>query len=106
LNPDDFKEKVKAHLGEDIKFDGHVDLVIISIGEEKQQNILKWTQECKEGMQIAHPCKRFSNLLSFIYKSNDNNIRGILTKEKNSYFIELFLDKHKYYDRKRRYLGL
>jgi len=50
--------------------------------------------------------KKFKQLISFIYKSNDNRIRGILTKEKNEYFIELFLDKHKYYDRKRKYLGL
>ena len=44
--------------------------------------------------------------MAFIFKSNDNHIRGILIKEKNSYFIELFLDKHQYYDQKRGYLGL
>ena len=37
---------------------------------------------------------------------NDNKIRGILTKEKNAFFIELFLDKHKYYDGKRKYFGI
>jgi len=48
--------------------------------------------------------KIYINNNTFIYKSNDNKIRGLLTKEKNAYFIELFLDKHKYYNRKRRYL--
>jgi len=106
LKPEEFKEKIKTILDSDIKFDGHVNLVINNITEEKQILILKWIQECKQGTNIPEPCKKFKNLMSFIYKSNDNKIRGILTKEKNSYFIELFLDKHKYYDRKRRYLGI
>lgn len=106
MRADEFKQEVKKILDVDIKFDGHVELVINNIIEERQQKILKWIKECKEGIQRPEPCKNFKHLVSFIYKSNDNRVRGLLTKQKGSYFIELFLDKHKYYDRKRKYLGI
>ena len=106
MKAEEFKETVIKILGIDIKFEGHVDLVIENISEDRQKIILDWIIQCEEGINRPEPCKRFRNLIAFIYKSNDNKIRGILTKEKNSYFIELFLDKHKYYDRKRKYLGL
>lgn len=106
MDVDKFKETVKNILGSEIKFDGHVNIVINNIAEERQNLILEWIRNCKKGVNRPEPCKRFKNLISFIYKSNDNKIRGILTKEKNSYFIELFLDKHKYYDMKKRYLGI
>jgi len=106
LSVEEFKEEVKKILESEIKFDGHCHQIINNISEERRNSILGWVQECKQGITRPEPCKNFRHLISFIYKSNDNKIRGILTKEKNSYFIELFLDKHKYYDRKRRYLGL
>jgi len=106
LKAEDFKEDVRNILQSEIRFDGHVELVIDSVPEQRQKSILEWIKECKAGNIKPEPCKNFKDLISFIYKSNDNKIRGILTKEKNSYFIELFLDKHKYYDRKRKYLGL
>ena len=106
MKAEEFKEKVKEVLEAEIKFDGHVNQIVGVVTDERQESILNWIKDCKKGMIRPEPCKRFKNLISFIYKSNDNRIRGILTKEKNSYFIELFLDKHKYYDRKRRFLGL
>lgn len=106
MKAEEFKSKVFGILGNDIKFDGHVELVIRNIDDAKAEVLLDWIKDCKDGKEIPEPCKKFRNLISFIFKSNDNKIRGILTKEKNSYFIELFLDKHKYYDRKRRYLGI
>lgn len=96
MKAEEFKYKVKEILSSDINFDGHVDLVISNITEDKQEIILNWIRDCKEGNERPEPCKRFKNLITFIYKSNDNKIRGLLTKEKNAYFIELFLDKHKY----------
>jgi len=106
LKAKEFKEKVRKILSAEIDFDGHVEVVIENLTEKKQELILKWVKECDSGIQRPEPCKKFRNLIAFIYKSNDGNIRGVLTKEKNSYFIELFLDKHKYYDRKRKYLGI
>jgi len=104
LQVEEFKAEVKNILAADIGYDGHVKAVITHLPEDKQKIILNWIRKCKEGEVRPEP--RRNNLLAFIYKSNDNSVRGILTKEKNSYFVELFLDKHKYYDRKRKYLGL
>ncbi len=106
MKADEFKIQVEKILGAEIKFDGHLNQIINTVDEHKQRLLLNWVQQCKEGIVIPEPCKRFRHLIAFIYKSHDNMIRGILTKEKNAYFVELFLDKHKYYDRKRRYLGL
>ena len=106
MSVEEFKEAVKKILELEIKFDGHCNQIINNVSDERRISILKWIKECHAGITRPEPCKNFRHLLSFIYKSNDNKIRGILTKEKNSYFIELFLDKHKYYDLKRRYLGL
>lgn len=102
----EFKQIVITIVGTEIKFDGHLEKIIDNLPEDRQTRILNWITQCKEGTIRPEPCKNIPNALAFIYKSNDNQIRGILTKEKNSYFIELFLDKHKYYDRKRKYLGL
>lgn len=103
---EEFKMEVERIIESPLKFDGHVNQIVRNIDEEKRQQLLQWIRECKAGTAIPEPCRKFRHLMAFIYKSNDNMIRGILTKEKNAYFIELFLDKHKYYDRKRRYLGL
>ena len=106
MRVDEFKKQIVLLFGKEIKFDGHVEKVIDSINEQKQSQILDWIKDCISGLERPEPCKNIPNTICFIYKSNDNKIRGILTKEKNSYFIELFLDNHKYYDRKRKYLGL
>ncbi len=106
MRADEFKERVRGILNADISFDGHVAKVIENLPEDRQLQILGWVKECTAGTIRPEPCKNYRHLIAFIYKSNDNKIRGILTKEKNAYFIELFLDKHKYYDTKRKYLGL
>lgn len=106
MKAEDFKKEVVRILGAEIQFDGHVGLVVNSISEERQKSILGWIRQSRNGEVKPEPCKNFKSLISFIYKSNDNHVRGILTKEKNAYFVELFLGKHKYYDRKRKYLGI
>ena len=106
MNAEEFKIEVKSILNSGVKFDGHINKVINSTTIEKQKIIIKWIKECYKESQIPEPCKRVKDAIAFIYKSKDNKIRGILTKKKNSFFIELFLDKHKYYDQKRKYLGI
>lgn len=106
MKADEFKKEVEEILEVKLKFDGHVNSIINHVSEEKQNLILEWVKSCNGGEAIPEPCKNFRNMMAFIYKSSDNKIRGVLTKEKSSYFLELFLDKHKYYDRKRKKLGL
>ena len=106
MHANQYKEVIRTILASNIQFDGHFEQIINNLSEEKQQKILDWVKNCHLGLVRPEPCKNYPNLITFIYKSNDNKIRGLLTKEKNSYFIEFFLDNHKYYDRKRKYLGL
>ena len=106
MQVEEFKKEVLRLLETEIAFDGHIAKIIENISEDRQKSVLEWIRQCKLGTIKPEPCKRDRSLLAFIYKSNDNRVRGILTKLKNSYFVELFLDKHKYYDQKRRYLGL
>jgi len=41
--------------------------------------------------------KRDRNIIGFV-KRFGSNLRAILTKQKEGYFLNLFLDKHKYYE--------
>ncbi len=106
MQAEEFKSIVQKILEAEIRFDGHVKKIVENIAPERIESIISWIKSCKEGTWKAESCKNFRHWMAFIYKSSDNTIRGILIKEKNSYFIELFLDKHKYYDLKRKYLGL
>ena len=106
LEVQQFKEEVEKIVGNTIRFDGHFTKVVKNLPEERQQRILQWARDCAAGIIVPEPCKNYRHLIAFIFKSNDNRLRGILTKEKGSYFLELFLDNHKYYDEKRKYLGL
>lgn len=98
-----FVKKSTRILGK-INFDGHIKKIVQD--ERKAQDILDWLRRCRKGDAKYEPCKNYPELVAFIYKSSDNQVRGILTKKKNSYFVELFIDKHKYYDEKRKYLGI
>lgn len=102
----EFIKTIKKILNRNIKFEGHIAKIINNIDDKKAKNIINWIKDCRDNKEKYEPCKNYIELIAFIYKSNDNEIRGILSKKKNKYFIELFLDKHKYYDRKRKYLGI
>lgn len=106
MKAEEFRQIVLEILKSDIKFDKYVDLVINNTTEERQKSIIEWVRRCNAKEERPDMSKAYKDIVAFIYKSNDNKIRGILTKEKNSYFIELFLGKHKYYEEKRRELGL
>ena len=48
--------------------------------------------------------KKDRKLIGFVERIG-SNLRSILTKEKEEYFIALFLDKHKYYETEMEKLG-
>lgn len=75
------------------------------MNSNQKENLLLWIKRCKEGNEQVASSKKDKELIAFFFKPNVNNIRGILTKKKGSFFIALFLDKHKYYDRERKKLG-
>lgn len=101
----DAKNIIKNILG-NINFEGHFDSVFDSLKENRQNQIIEWVKECKEGKHIALSSDKIKELLGFILRFRDTNLRAILTKKRNEYFIALFLDKHKYYENERRKLGI
>lgn len=106
MKAEEFKQEVLEILETEIEFDKHVDLVINHTTAERQNSIIEWVKRCSTREEKPEFSKAYKDVMGFIYKSNDNKIRGILTREKNAYFIALFLGNHKYYERKRRELGL
>lgn len=89
MQVEEFKTEVEKILEAEIKFDGHVNAVVSCLTEDKQKNVLDWIKECKLGIIRPEPCKNYREFMSFIYKSNDNKIRGILTKEKKCLFCRI-----------------
>lgn len=100
------RRTIKTILGDNINFEGHFDLVFDSLKDNKQRQLIQWVKECKEGKHIALSSDKIRGLLGFILRFRDTNLRAILTKKKNEYFIALFLDKHKYYENERSKLGI
>jgi len=105
VQTEEIKNKLKETLGEQLEFEGHFNAVITRMNEQMQEHLLQWAEKCALRELDPDPSPADHNLLVFFFKPSINNIRGVLTKRKNSYFIALFLDKHKYYDLERRKLG-
>ena len=103
---DEGKKKIEDVLGRDIKFEGHFNIVFDNLKESRQEQLIEWVRKCKNENSIAISSDRIKDLLAFILRFRDTNLRAILTKKKNEYFIALFLDKHKYYENERRKLGV
>jgi len=105
LDPEQIKKEVISILESDINFEGHFDIVVSNMNDNLVRSMIEWIKSCKSGTEPISTSKKFRNLIVFFFKPNDTLFRAILTKENNAYFITLFLDKHKYYDRERRRLG-
>jgi len=103
---DQARNTIQEILGGKISFAGHFDTVFDNLKENRQQQLLDWIKECRNGQAIPISSDLIKNLLGFIMRFRDTNFRAILTKKKNEYFIALFLDKHKYYENERRKLGI
>jgi hypothetical protein len=106
LEVEEIKQKITGILESNIEFEGHFSLVIENTDDNFHKTLLDWVQGCKEGEERIYTSKKNKRIVAFIFKSSDTRYRAILTKEKNKYFIVLFLDKHKYYERERDVLGI
>lgn len=101
----DEARKLIIHILEtDVKFDGHFDKCFDNLKETQQQELIGWVTACKEKKVNPIQSKKHTEIIGFV-KRIGSNIRTILTKEKEGYFIELFLDKHKYYESEMEKLG-
>ena len=100
------RKKIEEILGGKIGFEGHFNIAFDNLKESRQKQLVEWVKDCKEGKSIPISSDKVKDLLGFILRFRDTNFRAILTKKKNKYFIALFLDKHKYYEKERRELGI
>lgn len=100
------RKKIEEILESKVSFEGHFNMVFDSLKDTRQLTLVQWLKECKEGKKIPISSDRVKDLLGFVLRFRNTNFRAILTKKKNEYFIALFLDKHKYYEKQRRKLGL
>ena len=104
MDSSEAREKIINILGNNIKFEGHFDKCFNNIKETQQQEIIEWAKKCKNYKINPIQSKTHKNTIGFVKKIG-SNLRAILTKEKDNYFIALFLDKHKYYESEMSKLG-
>jgi hypothetical protein len=95
---------IKKILESDVKFEGHFDKCFENLKTTQQAELIEWVKSCKELKSNPIQSKTNREVIGFV-KRIGSNLRAILTKEKKGYFIELFLDKHKYYENEMSKLG-
>ena len=104
MQTNEAKELIKKILDSDVKFDGHFDKCFSNLKDTQQLEVIEWVKACKELKINPIQSKTNRELIGFV-KRIGSNLRAILTKEKKGYFLELFLDKHKYYEIEMNKLG-
>jgi len=100
------KKEIKSILKTEITYEGHFKKVFSNLKETKQKELIDWINKCNQNRKLPLQSKKDPELIGFIMKFRETNLRAILTKKKNKYFITPFLDNHKYYDRERSKLGI
>ena len=97
MQHDEARKEITGILGNEIKFEGHFEACFDNLKESQQIEIIQWIISCKEMKENPIKSKKDKEIIGFV-KRIGSNIRTLLTKKKGSYFIALFLDKHKYYE--------
>ena len=104
MQPEEARHLILQLLGSSLKFDGHFDKCFENLKETQQQELLQWVKDCQEHKTNVIQSKINRELIGFV-KRFGSNLRAILTKQKEGYFLVLFLDKHKYYEIEMEKLG-
>lgn len=99
-----FKEEVRQIIGNQVLFDGHFDKCYENLKNSQKNELLIWVKDCLNKNINPIISKRDKEIIGFV-KRFGSNIRSILTKRKEGYFISIFLDKHKYYETEMEKLG-
>jgi hypothetical protein len=104
LQAGDARIIIKEILGSDVSFEGHFNKCFNNLKETQRAELIDWIKLCK--LMKANPIQsKFDRALIGFVKKIGSNLRAILTKKKDGYFIILFLDKHKYYEVEMNNLG-
>lgn len=90
--------------GSELQFDGHFDKCFENLKETQQQELIYWIKDCRDHKTNVIQSKNDRDIIGFV-KRFGSNLRAILTKRKEGYFLNLFLDKHKYYEIEMQKLG-
>lgn len=98
------REIIIKLLETNVKFEGHFNKCFDQLKETQQNDLIRWIKDCKEYKTTPIQSKKDRRLIGFV-KRIGSNLRTILTKEKEGYFIVIFLDKHKYYETEMEKLG-
>ena len=104
MHHDEAKLKIKEILDSSISFEGHFNKCFDNIKDSQQEELISWILDCKNFNVSPILSKNDRNLLGFV-KRIGSNLRVLLTKKKDGYFLALFLDKHKYYEDEMSKLG-
>ena len=104
LHHQEAREKILEILGSQVSFEGHFDSCFDALKESQQQALVDWVKVCNDWKIDSIKSKKYNELLGFV-KRIGSNLRAILTKKKEGYFLVLFLDKHKYYEIEMERLG-
>ena len=104
MQAEEGKERIKKIIEQDLEFEGHFNKCFENLKETQQQELILWIKECKEHKTNVIQSKLDREVIGFV-KRFGSNLRAILTKRKESYFIALFLDKHKYYELEMKKFG-
>ena len=104
MQPEEAKTLIKEILNSDVSFEGHFNKCFENLKETQKQELIGWIKSCKKYKADPIQSKTNREVIGFV-KRIGSNIRTILTKEKQGYFLTLFLDKHKYYETEMNKLG-
>ena len=97
------KKAIMEILGS-VSFEGHFNKCFDGLKETQQEELISWVRNCRDHKISPIQSKKDRKIIGFVKKFG-SNLRTILTKEKEGYFLELFLDKHKYYESEMSKLG-
>lgn len=104
MQAEDGKKAIREIVGSELKFEGHFDKCFENLKETQQQELIGWIKECQARNINVIQSKVNREVIGFV-KRFGSNLRAILTKQKEGYFLMLFLDKHKYYEVEMEKLG-
>jgi len=104
LQAEDAKKIIKDILESDVSFEGHFNKCFDNLKDSQQKELFDWVKDCKLFKANPIQSKTDRERIGFVNRFG-SNLRAILTKKKQGYFIALFLDKHKYYEMEMKDLG-
>jgi len=104
LQHEEARIAIKKTLESNVRFEGHFNKCFDNLKKTQQEELINWIRDCKAYKVSPIQSKKDRSLIGFVRRFG-RNLRAVLTKEKEGYFMALFLDKHKYYENEMLKLG-